>query len=772
VTTIANLSRRRFLRGMFSAGALVLGASFAPDLLLAQTGERKRRNAAPVFQPNVFVAIETDGTVRIVAHRSEMGTGIRTSLPLVLADELDADWSRVKIDQAVGDARYGSQDTDGSHSIRSFFDTMRECGATARLMLIRAAAAQWKVPADQCQAHQHTIVHRPSGRTTGYGALVAAAARLPVPDRSELVFKPASEWRYIGKWMPGYDLRAICEGEPVFGMDAHVDGMLYAAVRRPPVLGGKVKSLDDRAALQVGGVRQTVPIPDFQPPCGFQPLGGIAVIADNTWAAFQGCKKLGIEWEDGPNQGYDSEKYKTKLRATSRQPGFVARSAGDVDAEFAKAGKVVEAEYYVPLLAHASMEPPVALADVRGDRVTVWAPTQNPQAVQKSVADQLGLAAENVTCYVTLLGGGFGRKSKPDYAVEAALLSKAVGRPIKVVWSREDDIQFGYYNSVSAMYLKAALGSNGMPTAWLQRSTFPPIASTFDETAVYGGPGSLEQGWTDIPFNIANLRVENGPAHAHVRIGWLRSVANIYHAFGVQSFADELAHAAGRDPLDYMLELIGPPRILDYGGHLGPLKWVKQTLKHFAGNSGASEEAYLFDTGRLRHVLEIAAEKSGWGKRRSGAGTGWGLAVHRSFLTYVATVVQVEVNDTGEVRIPQVDTVVDAGMVVNPQFVQAQFEGAAVFGTSIARTGEITATNGAVVQSNFFDYPVARITDAPHETNVFLVDSKAPPSGVGEPGVPPFVPALCNAVYAATGIRVRDLPLAKTSLARKATRAT
>jgi len=772
VTTITNLSRRRFLRGMVSTGALVLGVSFAPDLLIAQTDERKLRTGASVLQPNVFVAIETDGTVRIVAHRSEMGTGIRTSLPLVLADELDADWSRVKIDQAIGDPRYGSQDTDGSHSIRSFFDTMRECGATARLMLVRAAASQWKVPADQCQAHQHTIVHRPSGRATAFGALVAAAARLPVPDRSELVFKPASEWRYIGKWMPGYDLRAICEGEPVFGMDAHVEGMLYAAVRRPPVLGGKVKSLDDRAALQVGGVRQTVPIPGFQPPCGFQPLGGIAVIADNTWAAFQGCKKLRIEWEDGPNQGYDSEKYKAELRATSRRPGFVARSAGDVDAEFAKAGRLVEAEYYVPLLAHASMEPPVALADVRGDRVTVWAPTQDPQAVQKSVADQLGLAPENVTCYVTLLGGGFGRKSKPDYAVEAALLSKAVGRPIKVVWSREDDIQFGYYNSVSAMYLKAALGSNGMPTAWLQRSTFPPIASTFDQTAVYGGPGALSQGWTDIPFEIANLRVENGPAHAHVRIGWLRSVANIYHAFGVQSFADELAHAAGRDPLDYMLELIGSPRIVDLGGrYSASLRWVKQTLQHLAGNSGASESAYLFETGRLRRVLEIAAEKSGWGKRRSGAGTGWGLAVHRSFLTYVATVVQVEVSDAGEVRIPRVDTVVDAGLVVNPQFVQAQFEGAAVFGTSIARTGEITATNGAVVQSNFFDYPVARITDAPHETNVYLVDSEAPPAGVGEPGVPPFVPALCNAVYAATGIRVRDLPLAKTSLARKATKA-
>jgi isoquinoline 1-oxidoreductase subunit beta len=773
MTTIANLSRRQFLNGMFSAGALVLGVSFAPNLLLAQTGERKRGNGPSVFQPNVFVAIETDGTVRIVAHRSEMGTGIRTCLPLVLADELDADWSRVKIEQAIGDARYGSQDTDGSHSIRSFFDTMRECGATARLMLIRAAAAQWKVPADQCQARQHTIVHQPSGRAAGYGALVAAAARLPVPDRSELVFKPASQWRYIGKWMPGYDLNAICEGEPVFGMDARVDGMLYAAIQRPPVLGGKVKSLDDRAALQVGGVRQTVPIPGFKPPCAFQPLGGVAVIADNTWAAFQGCRKLNIEWEDGPNREYDSEKYKAELRATSRRPGLVARSEGDVDAEFAKAGRLVEAEYYVPLLAHASMEPPVALADVRGDRVTVWAPTQDPQAVQKSVADQLGVAPENVTCHVTLLGGGFGRKSKPDYAVEAALLSKAVGRPVKVVWSREDDIKFGYYNSVAAMYLKAALGSNGMPTAWLERSTFPPIASTFDQTAVYGGPGSLGQGWTDIPFNIANLRVENGPAHAHVRIGWLRSVANIYHAFGVQTFADELAHAAGRDPLDYMLGLIGPPRILDLGErHSSSLRWVKQTLHHLTRKSGASEEdAYPFDTGRLRRVLEIAAEKSGWGKHTSGAGTGWGLAVHRSFLTYVATVVQVEVSDAGEVRISRVDTVVDAGMVVNPQFVQAQFEGAAVFGTSIARTGEITATNGAVVQSNFFDYPVARITDAPHETNVYLVDSKAPPAGVGEPGVPPFVPALCNAVFAATGIRVRDLPLAKTSLARKATKA-
>ena len=757
MTAIANVSRRAFLRAMFSTGALVLGVSLVSDLLLAEA-DGQSAGGKSVFQPNVFVAIESDGTVRIVAHRSEMGTGIRTSLPLVVADEMDADWNRVKIDQAIGDPRYGSQDTDGSHSIRSFFDTMRECGAAARVMLIRAAAAQWKVPPQECEAQLHTIVHRPSGRKAGYGELAEAASKLPVPGRDELKFKEPSAWRYIGKWMPGYDLRDICEGNPVFGMDAHVDGMLYAAIARPPVLGGKVKSLDDSGALRVSGVRRTVPIAPFTPPCAYQPLGGVAVIADNTWAALQGRNKLRIEWENGANRDYDSEEYKTELRETSRKPCRVARNAGDVDAAFAKGGKIVEADYYVPLLAHASMEPPVALADFRGDEVTVWAPTQDPQAVQEAIADQMGIAPEKVTCHVTLLGGGFGRKSKPDYVVEAAQLSKAVGRPVKVVWSREDDIKFGYYNSTSAMYLKAALGENGMPAAWLQRSTFPPIAATFDEIAEYGGAGALGQGWTDIPFNIPNLRVENGPAKAHVRIGWLRSVANVYHAFAVQSFADELAHAAGRDPLDYMLELIGPPRVVNLNGAR-------------YSNYGASTEDYPIDTARLRHVLEVAAEKSRWTKRKTGGGSGWGLAVHRSFVTYVATVVQVEVSDDGEMRIPRVDTVVDAGTVVDPQFVHAQFEGAAVFGTSIVRSGEITAKNGAVMQSNFHDYPVARIKEAPYETNVHIIESKAPPGGVGEPGVPPFVPALCNAIFAATGARVRDLPMTKTSLARPKTKA-
>jgi len=750
---IENVSRRGFLKGLVSAGALVLGARLYPKLLWAQGLPKDTQADLATLHANVFVGIDTDGTVYIVAHRSEMGTGIRTSLPVVVADELDADWKRVKIDQAIGDPRYGDQNTDGSHSIRSFFAVMREAGATARLMLMQAAAQQWGVPPAECASELHTIVHQPTGRRLGYGELAPAAAKLPVPQKEELQLKTRSAWRYIGKGTPSYDLADLCTGKAIFGMDARMEGMVYASIEHPPVLGGKVKSYDETAALQVAGVRQTVALDPFQPPPAFQPLGGIAVIADNTWAAFQGRKQLKVVWDHGPNETYDSEQYKKALQETARKPGKVARSAGDVDAAFAQGGQIVEAEYYVPLLAHASMEPMVAVAEFRDGKVTAWAPTQNPQAVQDIVSKELGIAKENVICHVTLLGGGFGRKSKPDYVAEAAVLAKKVGRPVKVVWTREDDIKFDYYNAVAAMYMKAALGADGKPTAWLQRSVFPPITSIFDVNAVYGDPGHLQQGWTDVPFAIANLRVENGPAQAHVRIGWLRSVANIYHAFAVQSFADELAHTAGRDPLEYLLDLIGPPRILN-------LKDIDYP------NYGAAYDAYPVDTGRLRRVTEMVAEKAEWGKHKLGTGSGLGIAAHRSFLTYVASVVEVEVNDQGELRIPRVDTVVDAGTVANPEITRAQFEGAAVFGTSIVRSGEITATKGVINQSNFFDYPVARINEAPYQTNVYLVDSSAPPAGVGEPGVPPFIAALCNAVYVATGKRVRELPLSRMNLSR------
>jgi isoquinoline 1-oxidoreductase subunit beta len=755
MNSIANVSRREFVKAVFSAGALVLSASLVPDLLRAQTYSPGAKPKDAVLHPNVFVAIESDGTISIVAARSEMGTGISTALPSVLADELDADWAKVKIHQGDGDKRYGDQDTDGSHSVRSFFDVMRSCGATARYMLIQAAAAQWNVPAAACETELGTVIHRASGRKLTYGQLAAPASQLPVPDQAQLQFKPRSAWRYIGKDTPKYNIDALCTGQPVFGIDQRLDGMLYASIERPPVFGGKVKSYDDKQALQVRGVHQTVAIAPFDPPCAMQALGGIAVIADNTWAALQGRQNLKVVWDNGPNASYDSAKYHDELKATSHQPCKVIRNAGDVEEAFANGGKIVEADYYVPLLAHTSMEPPVALADFRDGKVTVWAPTQDPQTVQSAIASELDIPVANVTCHVTELGGGFGRKSMADFSVEAAYLSKAVGRPIKVTWSREDDIKFDYYNSTSAMYMKAALGKDSKPTAWLQRSTFPPITSLFKLDAVYGDPGHLAQGWTDVPFDIPNLRVENGPAKAHVRIGWLRSVANIYHAFAVLCFADELAHVARRDPLDYLLDLIGPPRILNLNGADYP-------------NYGASYKTYPIDTGRLRGVLQLAAEKSGWAKRKPGSGTGWGIAVHRSFVSYVASVVQVEVSSKGELRIPRVDMAVDAGLIVDPMLVRTQFEGAAVFGTSVVRSGEITATNGVIDQSNFYDYPVARINEAPLQTNVHIVESSAPPGGVGEPGVPPFIAALCNAVFVATGKRVRELPLSKINLARQA----
>jgi len=749
---IETVSRRRFLTGgIVAAGALVLGVHCYPKLAAGDELPDDTNVDHATLHPSVYLGINPDGTVWIVASRAEMGTTSRTTLPLIVADELDADWKRVRIEQAIGDKRYGDQYTDGSHSVRSFYNAMREAGATARFMLIEAAAQQWGVPATECETDLHVVVHRSTNRTAGYGELASTAAKFPIPRKEELKFKPKSAWQYIGKGAVSYDLEALVTGKATYGMDAHIDGMVYASVEHAPVLGGKVKSFDDKEALKVPGVQQTVAIDPFKPPPAFQPLGGVAVIADNTWAAFQGRKKLNIAWDNGPNENYNSEVYKNELRATSHNPCKVVRNIGDADAVFAKGGKAYEADYHVPLLAHAAMEPMVALADYKDGKVTIWAPTQNPQGAQDTVAKELGIPKEDVICHVTLLGGGFGRKSKPDYIAEAAVLSKKLGRPVKVVWTREDDIKFDYYNAVASMYLKAALWTNGKPTAWLQRSVFPPIPSIFDVNAVYGDAAHLQHGWTDIPYDLPNLRVENGPAKAHVRIGWLRSVANIYHGFAIQCFTDELAHAAGRDPLDYLLDLIGNPRTIDFKGVEYP-------------NYGASVDAYPWETGRLRHVTELVAEKSGWGKRKHSKGTGVGIAVHRSFLTYVATVVEVEVNDQGQVRIPRVDVALDAGLVVNPEATRAQFEGAAVFGTSVARTGEITATKGVIDQSNFQDYPVARINEVPAQTNVYIVDSDAPPAGVGEPGVPPFIAAFCNAIFAATGKRVRDLPITKLGL--------
>jgi isoquinoline 1-oxidoreductase subunit beta len=595
----------------------------------------------------------------------------------------------------------------------------------------------------ECKGANHEIVHAKTGRKLGYGELVSLAADQPVPKKEDLHFKSPAEYRYIGKNVPITDLDAILTGGPVFGMDARMPGMVYASVEHPPVFGGKLKTYDDSETRKVRGVSKTLAIPPFKPPYAFQALGGVAVIADNTWAAFEGRKKLKVDWDHGANADLDSTAYKKKLQETARQPCKVARNDGDVDAAFQKAAKTHEAEYYVPLLAHASMEPPVAVAEFKNGKVVAWAPTQDPQAVQDTVAKAVGIQPADVTCHVTLLGGAFGRKSKPDYVAEAAILSKQLGRPVKVVWTREDDIRFDFYHAVAAMYLKAGVDEKGRPIAWLQRSVFPPIESQQNVAARYGS-FELDMGWKDVPFDIANFRAECGPAEARVRIGWLRSVANIPHAFAVQSFTDELAAAAGRDRVEYLLDVLGKPRKID--------------LREAAQRKGP--DPYMLDTGRMRRVIELVADQSGWARKKPGNGRALGIAVHRSFLTYVATVVEVEV-DKGQVRIPRVDIALDTGKVIHPDRVRAQFEGASVFGTTVALMGEITAANGLIQQANFNNYPVARIQDAPRETHVHIVPSTAPPAGVGEPGVPPMSPAICNAIFAAIGKRIRELPVKK-----------
>jgi len=742
MSRIEILTRRAFLGNLFSAGAFVIAARVLPVKAFAAPG--KADSAA--WSPSVYIGLETDGTVIIVAHRSEMGTGIRSVLPTVAADELDADWSRVKIEQALGDAKYGSQNTDGSCSIRDFYDAFREAGASAKMMLERAAAEKWGVPASECKAINHKVVHAASRREIGYGELAQLAAKQAVPKKEELKFKPAAEYRYIGKDIPTIDLEEICSGKGVFGIDAKMPGMLYASIARSPVIGGKMKSYDDKEARKVRGVQQTVVLDAFTPPYGFKPLGGVAVLANSTWAAMKGREALTVEWESGANASYDSAKYKEALLETVRKPQKAMRNIGDVDAEFAKGGKTHEAEYYLPHLSHAPMEPPAAVADFKDGKVVVYAATQNPQAVQDTVAAALGIDKKNVECHVTLLGGGFGRKSKPDYVAEAAQLSKASGKPVKVTWSREDDIRFDYYHSVAAMYFKAAVDEKGKPTAWLQRCAFPSIGAMFNPATNAGQAFEFSMGWSNVPFDIPNHRAENGPALAHVRIGWLRSVANVYHAFGVHSFVDELAQLAKRDSVEYLLDVLGEPRKVDIG------------------QRGAMAQKFPLDTGRLRNVIEIAAEQSGWAKKKPAKGRALGIAAHWSFFTYVATVVEVEVDNNGRLRIPRIDFAVDAGRVINPDRVKSQFEGAGVFGASLALMSEITAANGEIQQSNFHDYQVARMNESPIESHVHIVSSDAPPAGVGEPGVPPVAPAICNAIFAATGKRIRELPIKKQKL--------
>ncbi len=753
---IENVSRRNVLKGVVASGGFVLAAQFVPSSAMAGFAYKTGADGMPggaVWNPHVFISLDASGTVTIVTHRSEMGTGSRTSLPMVVADEMEADWSKVKIVQAPGDEqKYGNQDTDGSRSMRHFIQPMRACGAAARQMLEHAAAMTWGVSDTECKAQNHKVVHVPTGKSLGYGELAAAASALPTPKLETVELKNPSQFRYIGKGKVQItDLFNITTGRAIYAQDARVPGMKYAVIARPPVVLGQVVSFDEAAAMKVPGVIKVVKIARTPPPFKFGPLGGVAVIADSTWAALKGREALKVVWDDGPNKSYDSEAYKAALAETARKPGKVERNEGDIDKALAGADEVITNEYYVPHFSHATMEPPAAVARVSNGKAEIWACVQSPGGTRGDVAKTLGLSEADVTVNVTLLGGGFGRKSKCDFALEAAILSKDLGgTPVKVVWTREDDLHHGFYHSVSYQHVTAGL-KNGKVVGWRHRSVSPSLMSNFMPDPHRESALELGLGLIDTPFNVPNLRLETGEAVAHTRIGWFRSVNNIPHAFAMQSMVAELAQKLGRDQKEFLLEMIGPARIVDPRSSTTSELW----------NYGDPFETYPVDTGRLRRVVEMVAEKADWG-RKLPKGHGLGIAAHRSFLTYVATVVEVAVDEQGNVSVPRVDTCVDCGFAVNPERIRSQMEGAAVMGLSLAKHTQITFKNGRVQQNNFHDYKVLRIGEGAMDvrTHIYPNGIEVPSSGVGEPGVPPFAPAFTAAIFQATGKRIRNLPLA------------
>jgi isoquinoline 1-oxidoreductase beta subunit len=749
---VSNVSRRAVVLGL-AAGSFALSVrAGGPAIAQAKSFGADAMPGGIKDDPRIFVSIAEDGTVTLLCNRAEMGQGVRTSWAMVVADELEADLARINVVQAPGDqARYGNQNTDGSRSMRHHFMPLRRIGAAARHMLEEEAAARWRVPISEVAAENHAVLHRASGRRLEFGALARGASARAVPARDALALKAPEQFRYIGRaGIALVDSRGITTGTATYGIDARLEGMAFAVIARPPVYGGKAKSVDTAAALRVPGVLKIVPIDGAALPSAFQPLGGIAVIAENTFAAIKGRENLKIEWDNGANGSYDSAQFRAAMEVAAEKPGKVVRDNGNVAAALAGAARRIEATYYIPHLAQAPMEPPTATARVTRDGCEMWCSVQNPEAIRTDLAKRFNLPAEKVTVNTLLLGGGFGRKSKPDFASEAAILSHAMdGRPVKLTFTREDDIHHSFFHTASVERLEAGLDQRGRPVAWLHRTVAPTIGSIFAPNARNEGAFELAMGAVDMPFAIPNVRVENPEAEAHTRIGWFRSVSNIPHAFAVQSFAAELAAAASRDPKDYLLELIGPDRLIDAAAMSDG--WLY----------GEDPKLYPFDTGRLRQVIEKAAAEAGWG-RRLPERHGLGIAAHRSFVSYTAVVVEAAVGADGSLRIPRVDIAFDCGAVVNPDRVRAQLEGAVVQGVSLATLGEISFKAGQVEQSNFHDYEVTRIDAAPAEIRTHLLNMGGfdkPLGGVGEPGLPPVAPALVNAIHAACGKRIRVLPI-------------
>lgn len=718
MTSILNLSRRGFLRaGALAGGGLILGFRFGRAAVADEPSAVK-------FAPNAFLRIGSDESVTVVVNHSEMGQGVYTALPMILAEELDADWKKVRFEAAPVDPAYdhtafGIQMTGGSTSTCSEWERLRKCGATARAMLVAAAAETWSVEPDSCRTETGEVIHDGSGQRLSYGKLAEKASKLAPPADARL--KDPKDFRLVGKPTKRLDTPEKTNGKAVFGIDVNLPGMLVAVVARPPVFGGRVRSFDPTMAKAVPGVKHVVEID-----------GGVAVVADGFYSAKLGRDALSVTWDEGPLATLDSDTQGEEYAKLAAEPGAVARNEGDAATALARAPRNLEAVYELPYLAHATMEPLNAVADVRQDGCDVWVGTQFQTGDRAAAAQASGLDPENVALHTTLLGGGFGRRAVIDahFVREAVQASKAVKAPVKVIWTREDDTRGGFYRPRAYHSLRAGLDDAGNAVAWQQRIVCQSfmVGTPFEAFIVKDGVDhTAVEGANDMPYAIPNLHVDWQQAPQGVPTLWWRSVGHSHTAFAVESFMDELAHAAGKDPLAFRLALLG-------------------------------------DHHRHRRVLETAAKEGGWGGTLP-EGRARGLAVHASFGSFIAQVAEVSVTGDGKIRVHKVTCAIDCGPVVNPDTIRAQMEGAVVFGLTAALYGEITFEKGRVKQRNFHDYRMLRMNEMP-EVEVSIVESTDSMGGVGEPGVPPVAPAVGNAVFALTGKRIRRLPFRPKDLKR------
>jgi isoquinoline 1-oxidoreductase beta subunit len=715
LSSTATLHRREFLKKSAAGGAGLVIGFYLP--------KKSEALAAPESGPvavNAWVRIAPDDTVTILIDKSEMGQGIVTSLAQLLAEELELDWKKIKTEFAPAAPQYfnpvfGLQGTGGSTSIRGSWGPLTKAGAAAREMLIAAAAQRWSVDASTCRAENGGVVHAATKRRLGYGALAEDAAKLSVPEKPAL--KDSKDYKFVGKPIKRLDTPSKVNGSAGFGIDVRLPSMLHASVARCPVFGGKVKTFDATKAKAVPGVKQVI-----------QVSTGVAVVATDTWSAMQGRRALEITWDEGANAANTTDGIRKLFAERAQQPGAIARKEGDIEAGLSGAAKKVEAVYEVPFLAHATMEPMNCTADVRADGCDIYAPTQFQTFVQNTGARISGLKPEQVRVYTTYLGGGFGRRAEQDFVAEAVEASKAVGAPVQVTWSREDDVQHDYYRPAAYNKLEAGIGADGWPVAWKNRIVSPSIMNRFFPGSVKNGlDNSSVEGAANLAYGIPNLFVDYLLTEVGVPVGFWRSVGCSHNGYITECFVDELAKAGGKDPFEFRRKLLAKaPR------HLG--------------------------------VLELAASKAGWGTPLP-AGRTRGIAVVESFASYVAEVAEVSVNRSSkEIKVHRVVCAVDCGRHVNPDTIAAQMEGAIAYGLTAALKGNITINKGRVEQSNFHDYEMLRMNEMP-KIEVHIVPSNDPPGGVGEPGTPPIAPAVCNAIFAVTGKPIRRLPIRPQDLA-------